>query len=223
MNAMEMISPQAVQEQANVTQKEVLRFVDDNKVAVRDLDSLVRANAVRKAIGDKQKAIAAELARPKSWAHGLHAWFCTLERTALAPLQMLDNYEREQIRAFNDEQTRARQEREREIAEARRQADEARATAEAAALERAGEHQLAAAVVAEQLAAPPPMVVLADEVKAAGQTFRRRWTFEVVNEAEVPRDFLLVDTTKLGRYATAMKDSGRVPGVRFYFVDDPIR
>ncbi|HWP69550.1 MAG TPA: hypothetical protein VNM36_00555, partial [Gemmatimonadaceae bacterium] len=127
------------------------------------------------------------------------------------------------IRAFNDAQTLLREERERQIAEARRQADEARATAEAAALERAGEHQLAAAVVAEQLAAPPPMVILPNDVKAAGQTFRRRWTFEVVNEAEVPRDFLMLDTTKLQRYAVAMKDSGKVPGVRFFFVDDPIR
>jgi len=217
------VSPQLVQEEMNTTTREVLSFVELNKVLVTDLATLARAREVRVAIGARQKQIADQVARPKSWAHSLHQWFCTLERAALAPLQILDNYEREQIRSFNDEQTRLREERERAIAEARRQADEARATNEAAALERAGEHQLAAAVVAEQLAAPPPMVVLPDAVKAAGQTFRRRWTFEVVTEAEVPRDFLLVDTTKLGRYATAMKDSAKVPGVRFFSIDDPIR
>ena len=220
---MEMISPADVQEQANITTREVLAFVTAHKVFVTDLDTLTRARDVRHAIGERQKRIADQLAKPKSWAHGLHAWFCSLERAALAPLTTLDNFEKEQIRAFNDAQTLLREERERQIAEARRQADEARATAEAAALERAGEHQLAAAVVAEQLAAPPPMVILPNDVKAAGQTFRRRWTFEVVNEAEVPRDFLLVDTTKLGRYATAMKDSAKVPGVRFFSIDDPIR
>jgi hypothetical protein len=118
--------------------------------------------------------------------------------------------------------TRVRQAREQAIAEARRLADQARATAEAAALERAGEHRLAAAVVEEAIAAPTPVVVLQNEVKAV-QSFRRRWTFEIVDESEVPRDFCVVDTVRLGRYATAMKDSAKVPGVRFFYVDDPIR
>jgi hypothetical protein len=222
MATMEMISPADVQEQANASTRDVLAFVEANKVTVTDLESLVRANTVRKAIGEKQKAIAAQLAKPKQWADGLHKWFCSLERAALAPLTSLDNYERQQITAFNDQQTRERQERERAIAEARRLADQARATAEAAALERAGEHELAAAVVEEAIAAPPPMVVLPNEVKAV-QSFRRRWTFEVVIESEVPREFCAIDTVKLGRYAVAMKDSAKVPGVRFFYVDDPIR
>jgi hypothetical protein len=219
---MDMISPAEVQEQANASTREVLAFVEANKVVVTDMATLARANAVRKAIGEKQKAIAAQLAKPKSWADGLHKWFCSLEKAALAPLTILDNFERAQITAFNDEQTRVRAAREQAIAEARRLADQARATSEAAALERAGEHQLAAAVVAEAIAAPPPHVVLPNEVKTV-QSFRRRWTFEIVDESEVPRDFCVVDTVRLGRYATAMKDSAKVPGVRFFYVDDPVR
>ncbi len=222
MTTMEMISPADVQEQANQSTREVLQFVENNKIAVTDMATLARANAVRKAIGEKQKSIAAQLAKPKQWADSLHKWFCSLERAALAPLQILDNYERAQITAFNDEMTRVRVAREQAIAEARRLADQARATSEAAALERAGEHQLAAAVVAEAIAAPPPHVVLPNEVKAV-QSFRRRWTFEVVDESEVPRDFCVIDTVKLGRYAVAMKDSAKVPGVRFFYVDDPVR
>jgi hypothetical protein len=222
MTTMEMISPADVQEQANASTREVLAFVEQNKVVVTDMATLARANAVRKAIGEKQKGIAAQLAKPKQWADSLHKWFCSLERAALAPLQILDNYERAQITAFNDEMTRVRVAREQAIAEARRLADQARATSEAAALERAGEHQLAAAVVAEAIAAPPPHVVLPNEVKAV-QSFRRRWTFDVVDESEVPREFCAIDTVKLGRYAIAMKDSAKVPGVRFFYVDDPVR
>lgn len=222
MTTMEMISPADVQEQANASTRDVLAFVEANKVVVTDMATLAQANAVRKAIGEKQKAIAAQLAKPKQWADSLHKWFCSLERAALAPLQILDNFERAQITAFNDEMTRVRAAREQAIAEARRLADQARATSEAAALERAGEHQLAAAVVAEAIAAPPPHVVLPNEVKAV-QSFRRRWTFEVVDESEVPREFCAIDTVKLGRYATAMKDSAKVPGVRFFYVDDPVR
>jgi hypothetical protein len=219
---MDMISPADVQEQANQSTREVLAFVENNKIVVTDMATLAQANTVRKAIGEKQKAIQAQLAKPKQWAFGLHKWFCTLESAALAPLTMLDNFERAQITSFNDEMTRVRQAREQAIAEARRLADQARATAEAAALERAGEHRLAAAVVEEAIAAPTPVVVLQNEVKAV-QSFRRRWTFEIVDESEVPRDFCVVDTVRLGRYATAMKDSAKVPGVRFFYVDDPVR
>jgi hypothetical protein len=222
MTTQEMISPAAVQEEVNASTREVLAFVDSNKVPVTDLVTLTRAGDVRRAIGERQKAIIAQLAKPKNWAHGLHQWFCSMERAALAPLQLLDNYEREQIRAFNEAETIRRQERERRIAAARQLADQARATSEAAALERAGEHQLAAAVVAEAIAAPAPVVVLQNDVKAV-QSFRRRWTFEVTDEAAVPREFCAVDHVKLGRYATAMKTSAAVPGVRFFHVDDPIR
>lgn len=216
------IDPQDIQLQVNESTREVLAFVGDNKVAVTDLTTLARANAVRKAIGERQKHIVAQLAKPKAWAHGLHTWFCALERAALAPLQILDNYEREQIRAFNDEQTRIREERERSIAEARRVADQARATAEGAALERVGEHQLAQAVVEEALAAPMPVVHLENDVRTI-QAFRRRYSYEITHEAQVPREFCSPDLKKLQGYATAMKGSGQVAGVRFFHVDDPIR
>lgn len=217
-----MISTATVQEEANAATRDALTFVENNKVAVVDLTTLARATEVRNAILAKQKGIAAQLAKPKSWAHGLHAWFCTLEKAALAPYAALDRYEADEIRTFNAAETIRRQERERVIAEARHQADQARATAEAAALERAGEHAMAAAVVEEAIQAPPPVVVLANEVKPI-QKFNRTWHFEVTDPAEVPRDFCVIDTAKLGRYATNMKDTARVPGVRFYFTDDPRR
>lgn len=218
----EQISPADVQTQVNESTREVLAFVESNKVAVTDLTSLARANAVRKAIGERQKSIVSQLAKPKAWAHELHTWFCSLEKAALAPLQILDRYEADQIRAFDDEQTRARAERERVIAEARHVADQARATVEAAAYERVGEHQLAAAVVEEAIAAPLPVVHLENDVRAV-QSFRRRYCYEVIADSLVPREFCLPDAKKLQSYATAMKGSGQVAGVRFFHVDDPIR
>jgi hypothetical protein len=218
----DLISPAEVQHQVNQSTREILAFVEANKIAVTDLPSLERARQVRTAIGEKQRAVLMQLAQPKKWADSLHKWFCSLEKAALAPLTILDGYESAQIRAFNDAQQRLREDRERAIAEARRFADQARATAEAAALERAGEHALAAAVVEEAIAAPSPVVVLQDDVRAV-QSFRRTWKYEVVDLALVPREFLVVDLAKLGSYARAMKDSANVPGVRFFYTDDPIR
>lgn len=218
----DLVNPADVQATADAARTQALAFVDANKIAVVDLLSLERAAAVRTAIGEKTKGIIAQLAKPKSWAFGLHKWFCGLEAAALAPYELLDAFEREQIRDFHDAQTRARQQREREIAEQRRREDEARAAAEAAALEQAGEFDLADAVLAEAIAAPLPVVVLADEVKAV-QKFRRTWKWRLVKAELVPRDFLLVDTVKLNKYATAMRESAKVPGVEFYPVDEPIR
>jgi hypothetical protein len=218
----DMISPADVQALADTARAQALAFVDAHKIAVVDLGTLERAAVVRTAIGEKTKAIVAQLAKPKSWAFGLHKWFCGLEAAALAPYELLDAYEREQIRAFHDAETRARQQREREIAAQRRREDEARAATEAAALEQAGEHDLAAAVMEEAIAAPAPVVVLADEVKAI-QKFRRSWKWRLVKPELVPREFLVVDTVRLNKYATAMRESAQVPGVEFYPVDEPIR
>jgi len=217
------ISPADVQQQANHAKEQALTFVIENKVAVVDLDTCARAGQVRAAIGERQKAITAALSKPKSWAHGLHKWFCALEAAALTPYDMLDAYERDQIRNFNEAERQRREARERSLAEARRQADEARALEEAAALELLNEHEMAAAVIAEATSAPPPMVVLPDAVKASGQKFRRVYKWRVDHDELVPREFLMIDEVKLNRYAAAMKDSAHVPGITFTFVDEPIR
>jgi hypothetical protein len=207
---------------AEAERRAALAFVEANRIDVCDLVTLTRAGTVRTAIGEKVKAITAKLAAPKAAAFALHRWICGLEAAALAPYELLDAYEREQIRTFHDAQSRARQQRERELAEQRRREDEARAAAEAAALERAGEHDLADAVMEEAIAAPLPVVVLADEVKAI-QKFRRSWKWRLVKPELVPREFLIVDTVRLNKYATAMRESAQVPGVEFYPVDEPIR
>jgi hypothetical protein len=47
-------------------------------------------------------------------------------------------------------------------------------------------------------------------------TIRKTWECEVIDETQVPREFLMVDTAKLKKYATAMKADAKVAGVRFF-------
>ena len=199
-----------------------LAFVAAHKIDVVDLATLALAGTVRTAIGQKQKAIAADLEAPKAAAFALHRWICALETAAMKPYTDLDTYEKEQIRRFNDQQTRERQARERELAEQRRRADEARATAEAAALEADGDHALAAAVLEEAIDAPDPVIVLADDVRAI-QKFRRTWHYRIDDESKIPREFLTPDLDKLRKYAVGMTTTARVAGVTFFYTDDPIR
>jgi hypothetical protein len=236
----EMISPDVVAREADVAKQHAVAFVEQNKIAVTDRASYERAAQIRTAIGEKLKGIEAQLEKPKSWAHGLHKWFCTLESAAKAPYLQLDAYEREELRVYKAEQDRLREVRERELAEQQRRQDESRAAAEAAAHERAGDHAMAEAVMAEAIAAPAPVVSLPDTTKGvAGLSFTRRYLWKYFNGPAtvkdtppavitralslVPREFLMLDERKVSAYAKAMKGGAKVPGLEFYYVDDPTR
>lgn len=234
-----MISPSDVQAQATEAARAAAAFVEANKIAVVDLDSLRRAVTVRQDILAAQQGIADKLGKPKAWAFGLHRWFCQLEKAALAPYVALDAYEQEQIAKFKAEQDRAREQRERDEQEQRRRDDEARAAHEAAQLETAGEPEMAAAVIETALAAPPPVVALPDLTKQVdGLKFRRTWKWKYTGGPAdikqtpphviarsmkvIPREFLTVDERKLNGLRT-MQGSQVVPGIDFYYVDEPIR
>jgi hypothetical protein len=225
----ELIAPADVAALAAAAERDAVSFVALNKMQVTDLVSLERAVTIRTQIAEQKARIVEQLKAPKSWAFRLHRWFCDLEGTAVKPLEQLDTYERQQITAFKAEQDRVRAEREHELAEQRRREEEDRAAANAAAWEAHGHREMAAAVLAEALEAPPPVVVLPDATKQVeGLKFRReyKWRF-TTSEARalelLPRQFLMVDERKLTAYARAMKGAGTVPGVVFYHEDVPIR
>jgi len=234
------ISPDVVAREADEAKRLALAFVDANKVAVVDDASLERAAAIRTAIGEKVKGIEAQLSKPKAWAYGLHKWFCGLETAAASPYLQLDAYERDQIREWKAEQDRVREARERELADQQRREQEIRASTEAAAHERAGDHQMAAAVLEEAIAAPAPVVCLPDTTKGvAGLSFTRRYLWRYSGGPKVlkdtppaivaramaitPREFLCHDEKKISAYAKAMKGTAKIPGIEFYHVDDPTR
>jgi hypothetical protein len=235
---MEMISPADVQALADAETRKAQTFVEANKIDVTDHDTLQLAVMVREDIGKAKKAIVDKLAEPKTSAFRLHKWFCSLESAALAPYEHLDAYESAQIRVYNVNQMAIRQERERELAEQQRLDAEARATAEAAELERAGDHAMAAAVMEEAIAAPAPVVTIRDEVKSV-VSFRRSWKWKYTGGPEnvkltppavlaramelIPRAHLCVDEAKVSAYVRAMKGASSIPGISVYCVEEPLR
>jgi uncharacterized membrane protein YccC len=198
-------------------------------LAVTDVPSLEQAVLDRQSLGDAIKRVQEFFAPLKQMADRLHKAICAREHEVLAPLQRVDGLKRVAIGEFKQAQDRIRAQRERELAEQRRREDEARAAAEAAELEAAGDRDQAAAVMDEAIAAPPPVVVLPDAMKAIeGLKFRTeyKWRF-TTDEARalqlLPREFLSVDPRKLTAYAKAMKGAGKVPGVVFYSEQLPVR
>jgi hypothetical protein len=55
------------------------------------------------------------------------------------------------------------------------------------------------------------------------------WRWRYLNDDKeralqlIPRDFLCVDESKLTKYAGAMRESAKVPGIQFYSEDLPVR
>ena len=191
---------------------------------ITDIPSLEQAITDRQMIGEAIHRVEDFFAPFKSMAHKLHRALCDRETDILSPLRHVDAIRRTGISDFKAAEDRARQQRERDLAAERRRQDEERATREAAALESSGEHAMAAAVVAEAIAAPAPVVVLPDATKAIeGLKFTRRWLYRVTHPDLVPREFLALDEKKLGAFARSMKASAKVAGVEFYFTDDPVR
>lgn len=171
-----------------------------------------------------------------------HTWrmLCDRRNEFLHPLQRRDDERRQAIGDFKIARDRERQAHEREIAEQQRREREAQATAEAAALETAGDPDMAAAVIDAAVIEPAPVVVLPDEMKTIPDlTFRRRWCWRWRNGpadikqtppqvlaaalAQLPAAFLMPDEKKIGAFVRSMKGSAAIPGVDVYYVDDPIR
>jgi hypothetical protein len=86
---------------------------------------------------------------------------------------------------------------------ARADAAEARAADKAEVLE-----QRAAAVVAP--------IIQREAPKVDGISTREVWKFEVVDPAQVPRDYLTPDLDRIGKVVKALKADCRIAGVRVY-------
>jgi hypothetical protein len=55
--------------------------------------------------------------------------------------------------------------------------------------------------------------------KVEGTMRRDNWCFEVTDARLIPREYLAIDTVKIGQVVRAMKGSTSIPGIRVY--NDP--
>lgn len=209
------------------TQLVVVKLANVKVATVADCQQAVLD---RQDIGERIKTVETFFEPFKSLANKLHKSLCAREKEILAPLHALDSQLRLAIGGYKQDEDRRRRDEEQRQAQIQRQAEEARLTEEAAQLEASGETALAASVLEQAIATPAPVVVLPDATKAIeGLKFRRTWKWRYANNdkaramALIPRDYLMVDESRLTKYATAMRETAKVPGVEFYSDDVPVR
>jgi len=198
-----------------------------------DVD-LEQAVLDRQDLGDRAKRVQ-EFFKPfKEMAYKLHRTLCDRENEILGPILKLDGQIKSAMSVYIAEQDRLRRLEEERIAEERRQAEQTRLAAEAAVLERQGDTELAEAVMEQAIAAPMPFVSLPSLRKTVqGLKTRREWKWRPVGGDTpaarqramqlVPREYLTLDDQKIGAYAKAMKESGKIPGIDIYYEDVPVR
>lgn len=64
-----------------------------------------------------------------------------------------------------------------------------------------------------------PVAVLPGVAQVKGVTTKKVWKFRIVDEAQVPREYLLVNEKMVGEVARATKGALRIPGIEFYAED----
>ena len=119
---------------------------------------------------------------------------------------------------YRNEQERIRRAEEDRLRAIARKEEEDRRVAHAARLESEGAVEQAKAVL-ETPGPVTPIVVARTTPKVKGISTRKAWKWRVVDEAQIPRAYMLIDEKKLNDHARSMGSAASVPGIGFYSQD----
>jgi len=166
----------------------------------------------------RQQAVVKTLHEPIQAAHAAHKHMVRIREDLLAPLRDMEQTLKQRLTEWHDaERRRAAAESARIAEELRRQMEET-ALREAASLESAGLRQEAEEALNLAVSAPPPAVPVRP-VAVKGTTFRKQWTWELVDADRVPREYLCLDVSKINAVVKALGDQAEIPGIRVYARD----
>ena len=212
-------------------------LVAAQELVVDSLDSEKTAWEIVNAIGAFEKAIVADFKPSKTGAHGAWKAICAQEAGHLDRLKepgkivraKLSTWEGEKRRIQAEIERKAREEAERATAELRRLAQEQaqkeaeeRRLAEAVAAEEAGDTAAAEELLEAPVEAAPVIVptivapvMSAPKVEGAGAMVET-WKFEITDPQAIPREYLSVNESAIGKVVQALKGETKIPGVRVY-------
>lgn len=194
-------------------------------IVIADQAGLTEANDILVNTKALRQQIDAEFDPGIRQAHDHHKHLVEQKRRFTAPLIEAEEVLKPKIRNYLQEQDRVRLEAQRAAELARRKVEvEAYKTSDKAhklinkgELEKADKVVEAGAAKIEAIQAAVP--VIPEKAEAPGTSLRQIWTFEIVDEAKLKAEapeFTVPDLVKIRGYARAMKDQGKIPGVRIY-------
>ena len=161
-------------------------------------------------------------------ANKLHKNLTRLRGEAIAPYQAADavlrtawiDYERKREAERRAEEERLRAEAQKKLEEEARRAQAAeQKRLEEEALRKAeetGDETILENVPKAEIVIPEAPPVTIDRPKQAGISISENWDIEIVDEAQIPREYMIPDEKRLRNLAKGLKDKMNIPGIRAY-------
>jgi hypothetical protein len=205
-------------------QKQVLEIQQAAKVvSIRNADDYRVAAEMSRGISALRKEVDATFDPIIAKAHEAHKEALAQKKRFSLPLEMDQRAIDSKLMAWTRAQEDIRRQQERELqAKLKKEADDL-ALAEAEKLARAGDVELADAVLEQQAAAPEPVVSLPKVTpKVEGFASRVVWRYRIENAALIPREYLMPDEIKIGQVVRALKGATNIPGVKAFSEDSAI-
>jgi len=122
-------------------------------------------------------------------------------------LEKAETAVKRKVSDYQMEQERIRREEERRLAEEARKKEEEQRLSQA--IETGDEEALDAPI-------ETPTIKVGAPQKTEGISYVDKWTYEIQDVSQIPREFLIPDERKIRSYVTNLKDRAEIPGVRIY-------
>lgn len=138
-----------------------------------------------------------------------------LIKEVIKPIEDVEGIVKKRMTTFKIAYDHQKEAEERAAREAARKELEERRLAEALELEKEGKTEQAEALL--EAPAPTVQIVKAEdppEAKPEGISYREKYSFEVVDPALIPRDYMVPDLVKIGGVVRGSKGTIDIPGVR---------
>ena len=216
------------QEVERVAQKSSLVVQSAMNTKVVDVTTQIQASELLLAVAKMRKEVADTFGPMKEAAYRAHRTVCEQEKKHDGPLEQAEKALKAQIGAFVDAQKRlareaeeaARKRAQEEAACKAREEAERRAIDDAIALEASGDAEGAEAVLANPAPVPSRYVAPAPVAPAvahiSGVTTREEWDFRIVNEALIPREYLVVNEAAIRSVVKSTKGRATIGGVEVF-------
>jgi hypothetical protein len=185
------------------------------EVAVSNAAEFAVAGEFLLSIKDYRKEVADTFDPIIKAAHATHKAAIAQKKRHDAPATRAEQLVKKRMGSWEQEEERRIEQERREAEAAERKRVEEAQLAAAEAAEAAGDDEKAEQI----LDAPVPTPHVPKRAAAPpipGIKRQKRWTFEIVDPALVPREYLKVDEQKIGQVVRAMKAQASIPGVRTF-------
>lgn len=174
------------------------------KYEITTIQQYTNAQALLQDIKSLQKAVDEYFDPAVKKAFEAHREILSAKKKQSEPLKSAENLLKSKIAEYNKELERQR----RIVEEHLRKLEEERRLQEA--VDTNDESVLDAPII---------VPVVQETHRINGTTIVKNWTFRIVDEALIPREYLLVDEKKVRGVVRALKEKANIPGIEVYAED----